>query len=444
MAVTNFNESIYRQDKPDEEQQLLQRLAAGEINAFWQLFQQHRDYLFRCCVKWMNGNSTEAQDLLSQAMLKALKKAQKFAEEIANFKSWLTTLTRNFWLDLKRRRGANSVEDIEIYAAQEDLGLVSINDTPAIALDRDEKKMVIRRAIDELPTKMRETFILHFYEELSYQEIGDRQNITYQNVCKRISQAREFLVKQLRGYFIGEDVTEPDIAKVAATPAKSKKAVQKAAQVEPILPETVTLSKQLEEEEKTKTELAATPPVTEPAIEEMSEGNGGVEPGCRGEAYSLRHGFANGRRIYDSKAEIYNLNASPSHWKLLNRDALVEPILGVPMTLSVAIAQVESVGDEESPFVALSDQHSESDSVVATAEGRLYEFNAIGKQIVGAVSPWLQCFRGSQLFHGLRKLMLGKVAGEFVLVRSPPLYCLCYFQFFVKNLPGIKMTLCTG
>ncbi|MEB3827293.1 RNA polymerase sigma factor [Phormidium sp. CCY1219] len=70
-----------------EEQQLLKRFAAGEINAFWQLFQQYRDHLWRCCLKWTKGNSTEAEDLLSQAMLKAWEKVQKFAGKIDNFKS---------------------------------------------------------------------------------------------------------------------------------------------------------------------------------------------------------------------------------------------------------------------------------------------------------------------------------------------------------------------
>lgn len=55
-----------------EEHPLLQRLASGEINAFWQIFQQHRDYLFRYCLKWMNGNSTEAEEILSQAMVKVI------------------------------------------------------------------------------------------------------------------------------------------------------------------------------------------------------------------------------------------------------------------------------------------------------------------------------------------------------------------------------------
>ena len=58
----------------------------------------------------------------------------------------------------------------------------------------------------------------------------------------------------------------------------------------------------------------------------------------------------------------------------------VEPIVRQPMTLSVAVAQVESVVGSESIEVARAEQHSESDSVAATSEGRLYEFKFIGKQ----------------------------------------------------------------
>jgi RNA polymerase sigma factor (sigma-70 family) len=279
-----------------EEQQLLQCLAQGEINAFWQLFEQYRDYLFRCCVKWTNGNLTEAEDLLSQAMLKALEKAQKYAGKIENFKSWLTTLTRNFWIDLKRRPCVKQVENIEVYGEREDLGWVAVDDTPGSALERDDKNRVIRAAIDELPTQMRETFILHFYEELSYQEIVERQGISYPNVCKRISQARGILAKELRGYFI---------------------------------------------EEKTSTEVSIAPVAIEPVVEVTPLENAGIEP------------------------------------------ILDDPIL------SVAVAEVESVVVEKSAEVVVSEQQSESDFVAVTSEGRLEEFKAIRKQIVGVVSSWL-------------------------------------------------------
>ncbi|MBU7585878.1 MAG: sigma-70 family RNA polymerase sigma factor [Nostoc sp. TH1S01] len=179
---------------------------------FWQYWQQNQDYLYRCCLKWMGGNPIDAEDALSRAMLKAWKNTQKNAGEITNFKAWLMTLTRNLCVDIhrERSRGANRVEDIENYASDEEQGMVDIDNTPLCAIETDERKMVIRRAIHNLPTRLRETFILHFYQELSYPEIAEQQDISYQNVCKRISQARKILQQELRGYFIEAEETDRD------------------------------------------------------------------------------------------------------------------------------------------------------------------------------------------------------------------------------------------
>lgn len=73
----------------------------ADINSeFWQLCQKYQDDVYRCCVKWMGGNPTDADsdsaiDALSRAMLKAWEKVQKYAGKIDNFKSWVTKLTHN-------------------------------------------------------------------------------------------------------------------------------------------------------------------------------------------------------------------------------------------------------------------------------------------------------------------------------------------------------------
>lgn len=59
---------------------------------FWLQWQQYRDHLQLCCIKWMGGNSTDAEDALSRAMLKAWEKVQQYAGKITNFKAWLTRL----------------------------------------------------------------------------------------------------------------------------------------------------------------------------------------------------------------------------------------------------------------------------------------------------------------------------------------------------------------
>jgi RNA polymerase sigma-70 factor (ECF subfamily) len=281
-------------------------------------------------------------------MLKAWEKEQKYAGEIANFKGWLTTLTHNLCVDIhrERSRGANRVEDIEGYASGEEQGLVSFEDTPESAMETGEKKIVIRRAIDNLPTRLRETFILHFYRELSYQEIVQQQEISYQNVCKRISQARKILREELRGYFIGEDGTDKSVPSTA----------------------------------------------TESAIGDMSEGNGGVEA-----------------------------------------------TVGETLTSSVAVEEVESVGDEEAIEKVRDVQHSESVMVVATSEEKLEVKRdgcpcvevVLGERLLAPILALAQFEEeagrwGNSCLAVLRKQQhqVGKVAEEFVRSsRSPPWYC---------------------
>lgn len=130
------------------------------------------------------------------------------------------TLTYNLCVDIYRERDrrANRVEDIEGYASGEEQGVVGSGDTPD-AMETGEKRKVIRRAIANLPTRLLETFILHFDRELSYPEIAQQRDIFYQNVCKRISQARAILCLELRGYFIGKDGADTyiDLGKMSLT-----------------------------------------------------------------------------------------------------------------------------------------------------------------------------------------------------------------------------------
>ncbi|NES04199.1 MAG: sigma-70 family RNA polymerase sigma factor [Okeania sp. SIO2F4] len=185
-----------------------QKLEKEDIeNEFWQVWCDHRDRLYRCCLRLMNSNHSDAEDALSEAMLKALKMVRKFAGKIANLPAWLMTLTRNLCLDLirKRSRSAVGVDDIEWVGDRGEMGVASAVELPEQVLEKDERSVVIRRAIASLPERMRETFILHFYQELSYQEIVERQGISIDCVYKRISQARKKLKEILSRYFIHFD-----------------------------------------------------------------------------------------------------------------------------------------------------------------------------------------------------------------------------------------------
>ena len=210
--------------------------AAPEIlQEFWQQWENHREALYRCCLRLMNSNPTDAEDALSRAMLKAWEKVQKFSGKIDNFKAWLIQLARNLCIDIirERSRGPAGVEDIERAGTGGEIETASSVETPEQALERSERSLEVRRAIADLPQKLRDTFVLHFYEELTNPEIAERLGISYDSVCKRISRARKKLKEKLSGYFQGEEATgtrvlarkqqpNPSHANAIATPTEGE------------------------------------------------------------------------------------------------------------------------------------------------------------------------------------------------------------------------------
>ncbi|NET44276.1 MAG: hypothetical protein F6K15_21370 [Okeania sp. SIO2B3] len=73
-------------------------------------------------------------------------------------------------------------------------------------------------AIDDLPKRLRETFVLYFEKQYSYQEIATELNISYPNVRKLISQARAILRKRYEEYQRQEEVVIVESHKVENSP----------------------------------------------------------------------------------------------------------------------------------------------------------------------------------------------------------------------------------
>ncbi|MBC6479117.1 MAG: sigma-70 family RNA polymerase sigma factor [Hormoscilla sp. GM7CHS1pb] len=196
------------------------------VSLFWQQWLEHQDTLYQCCLQFMNWNPTEAEDALNEAMVKASQKVQKYASKIANLKAWMYQVTRNHCIDIIRKRSkkATAIESIEWVGDGEDLGTVTPTKTPEQALETDEGYTKIHDAIASLPEGLRETSILYFYEELTYTDIAQRQGISYDNACKRISRARKILRTKLSGYLLGEEETSRSASarKLSPTPPSQR------------------------------------------------------------------------------------------------------------------------------------------------------------------------------------------------------------------------------
>ena len=187
----------------------LRGLPQSDHANFWQLWEQYQDYFYSRCLQWMGGNSIDAEDLLSRAMLKAWNQWPKYASQITNPKAWLTRLIHNLCMDIHRKckRSEQVIENIEEIKFADNATLTSSVESPESDIYRREMRAYLYHTIDALPRRLRDPFILRYCQEKSYRHIANQLVISEENVYKRVQQARSILQKQLNKYLAGEDDT---------------------------------------------------------------------------------------------------------------------------------------------------------------------------------------------------------------------------------------------
>ncbi|MBO1351356.1 MAG: sigma-70 family RNA polymerase sigma factor [Hormoscilla sp. GUM202] len=145
------------------------------VSRFWQVWLEEEDKLYHRCLRLMNFNPTEAEDALGQARIKAWEKVQELGSDIRNLTAWLMQLTSNLCKDLLKKdsRGPVAVENIELVGETGVLCTVSSQASPQMVLESEERDVAIGQAVASLSPGMRDTFALHYYEELEYTEIAE-------------------------------------------------------------------------------------------------------------------------------------------------------------------------------------------------------------------------------------------------------------------------------
>src|SRR5512143_163693 len=86
---------------------LARESASGAGDPLWARFEAealpHADRLFRLAM-WLERNRSEAEDLVQETMLRALRSFHRF-QPGTNCRAWLMTILRHLWSNRRRARG---------------------------------------------------------------------------------------------------------------------------------------------------------------------------------------------------------------------------------------------------------------------------------------------------------------------------------------------------
>ena len=168
---------------------------------FATFMRNYQDMVFSTAAR-LTANETQAEDISQEVFLKAHQHFDMLRSS-PTAGGWLKTVTTNlslnhlsryrnrwrFFSELRREdaRSESDVPEVEFAAP----------DTFFSNVDADERRVLIERALDELPEHQRVPLVLYHFEDLPYEEIAKRLHISLAKVKTDILRARAALAQIL-------------------------------------------------------------------------------------------------------------------------------------------------------------------------------------------------------------------------------------------------------
>jgi RNA polymerase sigma-70 factor (ECF subfamily) len=177
----------------DEDREAVQRVQAGDTEAFEPLVEKYKRKVFRLAYQVLRDQE-EALDVAQEAFVKAFRALAAFKGDSA-FYTWLFRITMNVALDRKRQRATRvkSMGTGDVPPEEWERTAVSTDPDPEDVATGVERRERIRKGLDSLSEHHRAIIILSDIEGLQYREIAEVLGIPMGTVMSRLHHARKRL-----------------------------------------------------------------------------------------------------------------------------------------------------------------------------------------------------------------------------------------------------------
>jgi RNA polymerase sigma-70 factor (ECF subfamily) len=165
---------------PDLDLPLIQRLAAGELEALQELYERHKTMAYSIALR-ITGDVGTAEDAVQDAFLGAWRSVSRYEAGRASVRTWLLTIVHRRAIDaVRRRRPEASVEIDE--GVTEALTMPDVWQEVARGLDRT----TVATALAQINVDQRSAIEMAYFEGLTQTQIADRSGVPLGTVKSRL------------------------------------------------------------------------------------------------------------------------------------------------------------------------------------------------------------------------------------------------------------------
>jgi RNA polymerase sigma-70 factor, ECF subfamily len=184
---------------------LVKRCQAGNTEAFDELVTRYRTRVFGMIYNMVH-NEQDAWDLAQDSFLKAWKSIGRFRGQ-SSFYTWIYRIVMNVtidWLRKKQVKGGGAEFDDAIQLTEVDPASQTVPKKEALpheAMERDEIRGRIEKAIAQLSPEQRAAILMKEIEGMQYHEIAEALGCSIGTVMSRLFYARKKLQNLLRDVY---------------------------------------------------------------------------------------------------------------------------------------------------------------------------------------------------------------------------------------------------
>jgi RNA polymerase sigma-70 factor, ECF subfamily len=163
----------------------------------------YQDMVFSTAAR-LAGNETQAEDIAQEVFIRAYEHFEDLRTS-ATAGGWLKTVTTNLTINYLTRYRKRWRFFSEMRPASDDSETEGpeldweVPDTILAEMSAEERCDIVDTALRRLPDHQRLPLVLYHFDDLSYQEIADKLNVSLTKIKTDIRRARAALLPMLQG-----------------------------------------------------------------------------------------------------------------------------------------------------------------------------------------------------------------------------------------------------
>ena len=149
-------------------------------------------------ARWLTRNDPDAQDVVQEAMLRALRYFDSLRD--ADARGWLLAIVRNTgytWLEKNRPAELLAYDEASANVEESAALWGAADSNPEVIVLQSAQRKLVAQALEELPLAFREMIVLRELEDLSYKDIARIAGVPIGTVMSRLARGREILRRTL-------------------------------------------------------------------------------------------------------------------------------------------------------------------------------------------------------------------------------------------------------